>query len=339
MDMLARFESIPTIYTPDARHLCGAPKPLSCSTLEASNSSTSLASSNDPILQMLISLPLLSGVYPQPAKLPQRPGHFPACAFLGSLALCRARPCAQLTQLLPALVPARSSSWRPVELSHATSHGRRLASCSPRPGPYSSSPSRAPLPWPRPQLVFPSTPRYSSLLGSLPAISHGTQLLLLHLPLVLAALAGRFTVGALLFKLLAIVPDPPWLRRARSVAPRRAEFASARSSPSSMVGSLCLGPSFQRALSLLATDAGRRAARLLSLLGLVLSRVTSCLPAHPLILLGFNLHRIGDLAGCRCSSSCRVCSSPGSVQPRPCCRPHLLPMSRLAHLVFDESPK
>ena len=48
MDMLARFESIPTIYTPDARHLCGAPKPLSCSTLEASNSSTSLASSNDP---------------------------------------------------------------------------------------------------------------------------------------------------------------------------------------------------------------------------------------------------------------------------------------------------
>jgi hypothetical protein len=131
---------------------------------------------------------------------------------------------------------------------------------------------------------------------------------LLHLPLVLAALAGRFTVGALLFKLLAVVPVPPWLRRARSVVPRCVEFASARSSPSSMAGSLRLGPSFQRTLSLLAADAGGRTARLLSLLGLALSRVTSFLPACSLGSLGFNPHRIVDLcnsclaigfAGCR----------------------------------------
>jgi hypothetical protein len=32
-------------------------------------------------------------------------------------------------------------------------------------------------------------------------------------------------------------------------------------------------------------------------------------------------------------------SSPGSAQLRSCCRPHSLPMSRLAHLVFDESPE
>jgi hypothetical protein len=192
--------------------------------------------------------------------IPSQPS-FPSALVtsLGARSSARSRS-AELAQLLPALVPARSSSWRPAELSPAPSHGRRLASCSPRPGPYSSSPSRAPLPWPRPQLVFPSTPRCSSLLSSLPAISHGAQLLLLHLPLVLATLAGRSTVGALLYKLLVVVPVP--LHRAHSVVPRRAMFASACSSPSSMDGSLRLGPSFQRALSLLAALSARsRSAR------------------------------------------------------------------------------
>jgi hypothetical protein len=64
-----------------------------------------------------------------------------------------------------------------------------------------------------------------------------------------------------------------------------------------MAGSLRLGLSFQRApsrsISLrsllgLAADAGRRAARLLSLLGLDLSRVTSYSTARPLGSLSFN---------------------------------------------------
>jgi hypothetical protein len=75
------------------------------------------------------------------------------------------------------------------------------------------------------------------------------------------------------------------------------QFASARSSPSSMAGSLRLGLSFQRApsrsISLrsllgLAADAGRRTARLLSLLGLDLSRVASYSTARPLGSLSLN---------------------------------------------------
>jgi hypothetical protein len=44
------------------------------------------------------------------------------------------------------------------------------------------------------------------------------------------------------------------------------------------------------------------------------ARAVSCSPARPLGSLGLNPHRVVDLAGCRRSSSRRVCSSPGSVQ-------------------------